>query len=122
MTHLFAPCDEVKKRKIIEKSKAVVLRGIYLFIYLFLLVCSETRCAAVQRAGVCHRGNINGAAMFGERGLPGPSVPLVPQQRGASSRSKNQPEIRQLLLHYQPGHWKLGKKAQRNCKNSLFLN
>lgn len=72
-------------------------------------VCSETCSASVQRPRGRHCGNVHGAAMPGERGLPGPAVPLVPQRRGAPPGLQNQPQVCQLLLQHQPRHWRPGE-------------
>jgi len=76
----------------------------------FWPVCSEACCTAVQCAGGCHSRNVHWAAMSGEWGLPCFPVPLVPQQRGASTGSQKQPEICQLLLQHQPRHWRPGTR------------
>lgn len=74
-----------------------------------MFVCSETCCTTVQRARDGHRGNVDRAAMSGERGLSCSTVPLVPQQRGASPGPQEQPQVCQLFLQHQPWHWRPGK-------------
>lgn len=75
-------------------------------------VCSETCGTSVQRPRGRHGGNVDGAAVPGERGLPSPPVPLVPQRRGASAGLQNQSQVHQLLLQHQPRHRRPGETLQ----------
>lgn len=77
-----------------------------------LSVCSEARCSSLQRAGGRHGGHVDRAAVSGERGLPCSPVSLVPQQRGASSGSQNQPAAGQLVLQHQPRHRGPGEELE----------
>lgn len=90
------------------------------YIDVALSVCSETCCTTVQCARGGHSGNVYRAAMSGERGLSCSPVPLVPQQRGASSRPQKQPQVCQLFLQHQPWHWRPGKKSVLLFESSVL--